>query len=150
VDEAENGAAVAPAEEAMIILKTVTVLRDFSDEGVSLLVVVMQMHLNVGHTQTHHFGNAIKEITPVFLLRVEKAVLRAHPFAISGSIVGNSRPPLAPPSDARERSYHRSSHAQWFIVVRHSNPSALWLCSQFVLPKAVLQVRHKPDFRMSR
>jgi hypothetical protein len=150
MDKAEDGAAVLLAKKTVIVRETAAIFSNLADKGLALLVVVMEMHFRVADAETHHLRDAIKQIPPVFLLRVEEAVLRTLARGVSGRVVGNARPLVTPLRDAAERDFKRSTHPHWLVVIGHGNPSTLRLRGPHALPKAILQVRHKPDFCVSR
>jgi hypothetical protein len=109
----------------------------------------MEMHFHVADTEAHHLRDAIEQISLVLLLRVEEAVLRTLARGVSGRVVGNARPLVTPLRDAAERDFKRSTHPHWLVMIGHDNPGTLRLRGPHALPKAILQVRHKPDFRVS-
>ena len=138
MDEAEDGAAVLLAKKAVVVGEASAEFGDFADEGVALLVVVMEMHFHVADAETHHFRDAVEQIAPVLLLRVEEAVLWALARGVSGSVVGNARPFVAPARHAAERGFNRSAHAQRFVVIGDGNPGTLRLRGPRAFPQAVL------------
>jgi hypothetical protein len=85
----------------------------------------MQMHFHVADTEADHLRYAVEQFALVFFLRVKKAVLGALAGGISGSVVCNARPLIAPSSNTAKRSFHGCSHAQRLIVIRDGNPGAL-------------------------
>ena len=134
----------------MVVGQARAEFRYFPDEGVALFVVVMEMHFDVGDAETHHLGNAVEQIAPVLLLRVEEAVLRALAGGVQWSVIGDARPFVAPMRNAAERCFNRRAHAQRFVVIGDCNPGTLWLRGPDAFPKAVFQIWQKPYFRVTR
>jgi hypothetical protein len=134
----------------VVIGETAAVFRDFLNEGVALLVVVMEVHFDVADTEANNLRYTVENIPPILLLRVEKAVLRTLACGISGGIVGNAWPSVAPPRNPAEGGFERNTHAPWFVVIGDGNPRALRLFRLSALPQAVLQIRQEPDFCVSR
>jgi hypothetical protein len=147
---AKDGAAVLLAKKPMVAGQTAAVFADLFDEEFALLVVVMEMHFHVGDSQPHHLRNAVEQIAPVLLLRIEEGVLRALARGVPRSVTGNARPHLAPLGHAPQRGLNRCAHAQRFVVIRDGNPGALRLRAPRDLPQAALQIRPKPDIRVAR
>ena len=150
MDEAEDGSAVLLAKQSVVAGQALAILSDFQDEGGALFDVVMQMHFHVADSQSHHLRDAVENIPPVLFLRVEKAVLGALARGVTGSVVRNARPPVAPPRQAAEGGFNGGAHAQRFVVIGDGDPGALRLRGPHAFSQAVLQVRKKPDFCMSR
>ena len=149
MNEAEDGPALLLAKKPVVVRQAAAIFGHFPDEGVALLVIVMEMHFHVADAQTHHLRYAVEQCAPVLLLRVEKAVLWALSGRVSGSVVGNARPTIAPPRHAAQRGFNRSAHAQRLVVIGDGNPRARRPIRRLAFPKAILQIRHKPDFRVS-
>ena len=150
MNEAEDRPAILLAKQAVVIGETAAILGHFADEGVRLLILVMQVHLDVADAEPHDFGDGVQKIATVLLLRVEEAVLRALAVGIAGSIVGDARPPIAPASDSGERSFDGGAHAEGFVMVGDGNPEALRLWDVNSLSQPVFQVWQEPDSRLSR
>jgi hypothetical protein len=150
VNEAEDGAAVLLAKKTVIAGEPPAVFGDFLDKGLALLVVVMEMHFNIADAKMHHLRYAVKQIAPILLLRVEEGVLRTLACGVSGRVLGDAWPLVTPTRDAAERSINRGTHAQRFIVIGDGNPGTLRLREPCTFPKAILQVRYKPEFCVSR
>ena len=134
----------------MVLPQAAAIFGYFPDEGIALLVIVMEVHFHVADAQAHYFCYAVEQCATVLLLRIEEAVLRALPCRVSGSVVGNARPAIAPLCHAAQCGFYRSAHAERLVVIGDGNPRTRRLLRRHTLPKAVLQIRHKPDFRVSR
>ena len=87
----------------MIARQPKAVFTDFSNKGIPVFVVVMEVYLNVGDAETHNFGKAVEEIATVLLLGVEEAVLWTLTCVIPGRFVGDLRPLVTPGRHAFER-----------------------------------------------
>src|ERR1035437_873955 len=96
MDEAKDGAAALLAKETVVV-------RDFLNEGVAPLIGVVEMHFDVADSQPHHLRDAFQEIPPVFILRVEKAMLRKLPCGIQGSVICDAGPLVAPLCETAKR-----------------------------------------------
>jgi hypothetical protein len=103
MDEAKDGAAALLAKETVVVRESAAVFRDFLNEGVAPLIGVVEMHFDVADSQPHHLRDAFQEITPVFILRVEKAMLRKLPRGIQGSVICDAGPLVAPLCETAKR-----------------------------------------------
>jgi hypothetical protein len=149
MDEAEDGVAVLLVEQAVIVLQAAAEFGNFPDKGVALFVVVMQMHFDVADAKPRYLRNAIEQVAPVLFLRIEEAVLGLLAGGVSGRVIGNSRPLIAPPRDAAKRSGAGCTHPQRLVVIGEGNPGALRFCGSQSFAPAVPQIRCKPDFRVT-
>src|SRR5271170_7369327 len=77
VDKTEDGSPILLAKKAVVVREAAAKFSHFLNEGVALLVVVVQMHFHVANAETHHLRYAFEQIAPVFFLRIEEAVLCA-------------------------------------------------------------------------
>jgi hypothetical protein len=77
VDKTEDGFSILLAKKAVVVRQAAAKFSHFLNEGVALLVVVVQMHFHVANAKTHHLRYAVEQIAPVFFLGIEEAVLCA-------------------------------------------------------------------------
>ena len=108
------------------------------------------MHLDIANAIPNHLGDAIQQIAPVILLRIEKGVLRTLSGGISGGAIGDLWPLVAPLTNTAERSCNRRSSPQWFVVVGECDPGPFRFSGSNAFPHPIPQIRQKPYFRMSR
>ena len=108
------------------------------------------MHFDIAEAETHHLCNAVEQIAPVLLLRIEKTVLRALAGSVGGSVAGDSRQLVSPPRHSAKRDFDRCALTQRFEMIGDGDPGALWLREPQILPQAVPQIRRKPNLRVSR
>jgi len=108
------------------------------------------MHLDIGNSQAHDFCNAIKNLTLIFILRVEESVLRALSSGVPGSIIGDFRPHSPPLGHALEGVLNGSALPNRFVMVGDGNPGPFGFYGPEIPPYAILQIRPKPYFCMSR
>jgi cytochrome bd-type quinol oxidase subunit 1 len=52
----EDGSSILLAKQAMVVRETTAVFGHFTNEGVALLMIVMQMHFRVTDAKAHDFG----------------------------------------------------------------------------------------------
>ncbi len=126
MNEAEGGAALPLAQQAVLVRQPAAELVDLLDEALALLVVVVQVHLHVARAQAHHLRNALEQVAPVLFLGVKEAVLGVLAAGVPWAVARNARPTVAPPGDAAQRGFNRGAHAQRLIVIGNENPGALW------------------------
>jgi hypothetical protein len=81
-----------------------TVFGDLSNKGFALLIVVVEVHLDVGDAETHHLGYTIEQVSPILLLRIKETVLGALSRGVPWSVIGNARPRLATSRPGRSAS----------------------------------------------
>ncbi len=148
MDESKNSVAVLLTKKAVIVCETSTVFSYFSDEGVGLLVAVMEMHFNVANPESHHFRDTLDEVTLVLFLWIEKTVLGDLICSVSGSVCGNLWPRIAPTCYAAERDVNGSAAAQWFVVIHDANPRTPHFLMLRGTPDPILQVRNQPGLRV--
>ena len=149
MNESEDGAAVLLAEQAVIAGEPAAKLGDLVDEGIALLVVVMQMHLDITKAEANHFGEAFKKLAAVIFLGIEEAVLRALAGGVLRAGGGNARPAVTPTGQTGAGDLLGCAGAQRLEMIGDGNPCAPGFAAVHLLPKAVLQVRQQPDFRVS-
>jgi hypothetical protein len=90
----------------MVIREPAAVFTHLPDEGIALLVVVVEMYLDIADSEAHYFGYVVEQVATILLLRVENAVLGALTCGVSGSVVRNTRPILAPLRHAGKRGFN--------------------------------------------
>jgi hypothetical protein len=140
MNEAKDCVAIHLAKQAVIIAQTAAVFGDLPDERLALFVIVVQMHFHVANAQTDYLGYTVKQLAPVFFLRVKKTVLRALASGIPGSALRNARPLVSPLRDAAKRNLNRYTHANRFIVIGDSYPKPLPPRGPQTLPQLVFQI----------
>jgi hypothetical protein len=60
MDEAEDSAAFLLPKQTVVARQAPAVFRDFPDEGIALLIVVMQMHFHIAYPEADHFRYAVE------------------------------------------------------------------------------------------
>jgi hypothetical protein len=95
---------------------------------------MVKMHFHVSNAKTDNLRYAVKEIAPVFFLRIEETVLWALARGVSWSILGNSWPSVTPPRDATQRGFNGGTHAHGFVVIGDGNPGTPWLPAPDAFP----------------
>ena len=60
MNEAEDSSAVLLAKKPVIVRQAAAIFGHFSDEGVALLIIVMEMHFYVADAQAHNFCYAVE------------------------------------------------------------------------------------------
>jgi hypothetical protein len=150
MNKAKDGSSILASKQPVVVRETTAELGDLGYEGVGALVMVMQMHIHVGNPEANDFRYAVEQIATVLFLRVEEGVLRPLARSVAGCVIRNPWPFIAPTSDTAKRGLKGSAHAQRLIVIGDRNPCTLRLGAPRAFPQAVLQIRHKPEFCVSR
>jgi hypothetical protein len=91
------------AQKAMFAAEASAKLAYLLDKSFALLAVMVQMDLDIRNPLARESGNTFQQVAAVLLLRVEKSILGALACGIPGSILGDARPPFAPPRNPRKR-----------------------------------------------
>src|ERR1700730_1691287 len=108
-------------------MQNVAKVADAVYEVLASLAIVMKVNLDISDAIANHFRQGFNQRRVIFLLRIEKRVLRRASDGIALTAPRNRRPFRPPQSDARSRSPHARALPQWFVMIRHEYPYVLKL-----------------------